>query len=111
MVLLVGRGGRIPWWRLLPGVLAFGSVAWSNWLLASPRAVDAAVVAGLRVAYFVVPGIVFASFIDPFTLGDPRGQRLRMPGRPVLATVAALQRLDAFGEDWDTLQRLSLIHI
>ncbi|MCB1253687.1 MAG: energy-coupling factor transporter transmembrane protein EcfT, partial [Austwickia sp.] len=60
VVLLVGRGGRIPWWRLLPGVLAFGSVAWSNWLLASPRAVDAAVVAGLRVAYFVVPGIVFA---------------------------------------------------
>lgn len=105
VVLLVGRGGRIPWWRLLPGVLAFGSVAWSNWLLASPRAVDAAVVAGLRVAYFVVPGIVFASFIDPFTLGDHLGQRLRMPGRPVLATVAALQRLDAFGEDWDTLQR------
>lgn len=104
LAVLVGRT-RFPWWRLLPGVLAFASVAWSNWLLASPRAVDVAAVAGLRVAYFVVPGLVLASFVDPFTLGDHLGQRLRLPGRPVLAAVAALQRVDAFGEDWDTLRR------
>lgn len=105
LALLVGRTGRFPWWRLLPGVLAFASVAWSNWLLASPRALDGALVAGARVAYFVVPGLVFASFLDPFTLGDHLGQRLRLPARPVLAAVAALQRVDAFGADWDTLQR------
>lgn len=105
LALLVGRVGAFPWWRLLPGLLAFASVAWSNWLLAAPRSVDAAAVAGLRVAYFVVPGLVLASFVDPFTLGDHLGQRLRMPARPVLATVAALQRIDAFGQDWETLQR------
>lgn len=104
LVLLVGRT-PFPWWRLLPGLLAFASVAWSNWLLAVPRSIDAAVVAGVRVAYFVVPGLVLASFVDPAALGDHLGQRLRLPARPVLAAVAALQRVDAFGEDWDTLQR------
>lgn len=102
--ILVGRTGFPPW-RLLPGALAVASVAWSNWLLASPRSVEIAAVTGLRVGFFVVPSLVFASYLDPFTVGDHLGQRLRLPGRPVLAFVAALQRLDAFAEDWQVARR------
>lgn len=101
---LIGRTG-FPVWRLLPGVLAVASVAWSNWLLASPRMWEPAWVAALRVGFFVVPSLVFASYLDPFTVGDHLGQRLRLPGRPVLAFVAALQRLDAFAEDWQVAKR------
>lgn len=101
---VIGRTGFPPW-RLLPGVLAMASVVWSNWLLASPRVLEPALVAGLRVGFFVFPSLVFASYLDPFTVGDHLGQRLRLPGRPVLAFVAALQRLDALAEDWQVARR------
>lgn len=96
---------RIGWLRLLPGILAFASVTWSNWLLGDPRDVAVAVFAGLRVAYFVIPGIVFAAFIDPSALGDHLGQRLRLPARPVLAAVTALNRLDSLSQDWGQISR------
>ncbi len=99
-VALLAGPGRVGWLRLLPGVLAFASVTWSNWLLADPRDLGTAVFAGLRIAYFVIPGIVFAAFIDPSALGDHLGQRLRLPARPVLAAVAALNRLDTLSADW-----------
>lgn len=101
---LIGRTDFPPW-RLLPGLLAVASVAWSNWLLASPRNWELAAVTGLRVGFFVVPSLIFASYLDPFTVGDHLGQRLRLPGRPVLAFVAALQRLDGFAEDWQVARR------
>lgn len=104
LVALAGRS-RIGWLRLLPGILAFASVTWSNWLLADPRDLSVAVVAGLRVAYFVIPGIVLAAFIDPSALGDQLGQRLRIPARPVLAAVAGLNRLDTLTQDWDEISR------
>nr|WP_245581238.1 energy-coupling factor transporter transmembrane component T [Propionicicella superfundia] len=97
--------GRFPWARLVPGLLAIASVAWSNWLLASPRSWEAAGFAGLRIGFFVLPGVVFASFVDPAVLGDHLGQRLRLPARPVLAAVAALQRFERFGADWEDLGR------
>lgn len=100
VVLVVAVAGRFPLWRLLPAALAVASIAWSNWLLADPRSLEAAAVAGLRVAFFVVPGIVLVSFIDPGALGDHLGQRLRLPARPVLASTAALQRLEALADDW-----------
>lgn len=104
LVVLAGRA-RVGWLRLLPGVLAFASVTWSNWLLADPRDITVAALAGLRVAYFVVPGIVLAAFIDPSALGDHLGQRLRLPARPVLAAVAALNRLDSLSQDWEEISR------
>lgn len=97
--------GRFPWRRLVPALLAVVSVAWSNWLLASPRSWEAAAFAGLRVGFFVLPGVVFASFVDPARLGDHLGQRTRLPARPVLAAVAALQRFERFGADWDDIGR------
>ena len=104
LVVLVGRTG-FPLVRLVPAVVATAGVMWSNWLLADPRSLTVAAVAGLRVAFFVVGGLVFVSYLDPFTLGDHLGQRLRLPARPVLATVAALQRLDTLADDWVTLDR------
>lgn len=104
LAILVGRTG-FPLIRLLPAVVATAGVTWSNWLLADPRSLTVAAVAGLRVAFFVVGGLVFVSYLDPFTLGDHLGQRLRLPARPVLATVAALQRLDTLTDDWVTLDR------
>lgn len=101
---LAGRGG-MSWARLVPGALGFASVTWSNWLLADPRALEPAVTAGLRVAFFAVPGVVLAGFVDPAALGDQLGQRLRLPARPVLALVVGLQQLDTFAQEWSTLAR------
>lgn len=81
-VALLAGPGRVGWLRLLPGVLAFASVTWSSWLLADPRDLGTAVFAGLRIAYFVIPGIVFAAFIDPSALGDHLGQRLHFCAPP-----------------------------
>lgn len=106
IVLVAASGGLVvPPVRLIPAAVAFLSVGWSNWLLSADRSLEPALVAGLRVLVFVYPGLVFASYLDPFTVGDHFGQRLRLPARPVLAFVAALQRLESLGDDWDELAR------
>jgi energy-coupling factor transporter ATP-binding protein EcfA2 len=98
--------GRLPWRRLLPGLLAVASVSFSNWLLSPGREVSTGALAGLRVAFFVVPGVLLASRIDPSALGDHLGQCLRLPARPVVAAVAALHRFEGLGEHWDQLVRI-----
>lgn len=98
--------GRPHWRRLLPGLFAVVSVSFSNWLLSPGREVSSGALAGLRVAFFVVPGVLLASRIDPSALGDHLGQRLRLPARPVVAAVAALYRFEGLGEHWDQLARI-----
>ena len=98
--------GRPPWRRLLPGLFAVASVGFSNWLLSPGREASTGALAGLRVAYFVLPGVLLASRIDPSALGDHLGQRLRLPARPVVAAVAALHRFESLGEQWDQLVRV-----
>jgi energy-coupling factor transport system ATP-binding protein len=98
--------GRPPWRPLLPGLLAIASVSFSNWLLSPGREVSAGLLAGLRVAFFVLPGVLLAARIDPSALGDHLGQRLRLPARPVVAAVAALHRFGALGEHWTQLGRV-----
>jgi len=98
--------GRLPWRRLLPGLFAVVSVCFSNWLLSPGREVSTGALAGLRVAFFVLPGVLLASRIDPSALGDHLGQRLRLPARPVVAAVAALHRFEGLGEHWDQLARV-----
>jgi energy-coupling factor transporter ATP-binding protein EcfA2 len=98
--------GRPPWLRLLPGLLAVASVSFSNWLLSPGRELSTGALAGLRIAFFVVPGVLLASRIDPSALGDHLGQRLRLPARPVVAAVAALHRFESLGEQWDQLARI-----
>ena len=98
--------GRPSWRRLLPGLLAVASVSFSNWLLSPGREVSTGALAGLRVAFFVLPGVLLAARIDPSALGDHLGQRLRLPARPVVAAVAALHRFESLGEQWDQLARI-----
>ena len=98
--------GRPPWLRLLPGLFAVLSVGFSNWLLSPGHELSTGALAGLRVAFFVLPGVLLAARIDPSTLGDHLGQRLRLPARPVVAAVAALHRFESLGEQWDQLVRI-----
>ena len=96
---------RFPLGRLVAPGIAIAFIAWSNWLLSDPHAVEPALVAALRVAFIVLPGVVAASFLEPTALGDHLGGLLRMPSRPVLAVVAALRRLDGFAELWQEISR------
>jgi energy-coupling factor transport system ATP-binding protein len=59
----------------------------------------------LRVLVIVLPSAVLVPWIDPDALGDHLAQRLRLPDRPVVATAAALQRVQAFGTIWAELGR------
>jgi energy-coupling factor transport system permease/ATP-binding protein len=68
--------------------------------------VSTGALAGLRVAFFVLPGVLLATRIDPSALGDHLAQRLRLPARPVVAAVAALHRFESLGEQWDQLARV-----
>ena len=90
--------------RLLPGLLAVASIGFSTWLLGDTNDPRVAVVAGLRVAFFVLPGVLLASLVEPSALGDHLAQRLRFPARPVIAAVAALQRFDGLGQQWQELR-------
>ena len=60
--------------------------------------------AALRVALFVLPGIALALELRPIALGDQLGQILRLPARPVVAAVAAMQRMRAQLDLWDELR-------
>jgi len=98
--------GRPPWLRLLPGLFAVLSVGFSNWLLSPGHELSTGALAGLRVAFFVLPGVLLAARIDPSALGDHLGQRLRLPARPVVAAVAAMHRFESLGQQWDQLVRI-----
>ena len=91
--------------RLLPGLLAVFSVGFSGWLLSPGHDVTVGVTACLRVAFFVLPGILLAGMTDPFALGDHLAQRLHFPPRPVVAAVAAMQRFETLGDQWQQLAR------
>lgn len=107
VVLLLG-GGLVPYvhhraWRLLGPALGAASVAVSTWLLAG-HDVRVAATAGLRILVLALPGVLVAPLIDPQRLGDQLAQRLRLPGRPVVAFTASLQRLEALGGTWAQLE-------
>ncbi|GAA0996742.1 hypothetical protein GCM10009563_17790 [Subtercola frigoramans] len=92
--------------RLAPGLLAAASVAFSTWLLSPDQSLLAGVTAGLRIAFFVLPGVLLAGYIEPSSLGDHLGQLLHLPARPVIAATAALQQFSTLTEQWQQLQRV-----
>ncbi|MDO4717968.1 MAG: ATP-binding cassette domain-containing protein [Propionibacteriaceae bacterium] len=100
---MVLTGFRFPLIRFLPVAIGVATVVWSNWFFASPRVIENAVAAGLRMAFIALPGIVAASYLDATKLGDQLGQLLRWPPRPVLALVAGLQRVDDMHTRWTEL--------
>jgi energy-coupling factor transporter transmembrane protein EcfT len=98
------RDPRPTLFRLLLGLLAALSVGVTTWLYGG-RDLDPALAAALRIAYFIVPAAVLTTYIEPSALGDHLAQRLRLPARAVVASVAAVQRLDGIAEDWAQIRR------
>ncbi|MGH8964679.1 MAG: energy-coupling factor transporter transmembrane component T family protein, partial [Actinomycetes bacterium] len=101
---LVVRDWRSTLRLLTFGLVAVGSVVLSTWLYGG-RDLDVAVGAGMRILYLIVPAAVLTPFIDPSSLGDHLGQRLRLPARAVVASTAALQRLESLGQHWQQIGR------
>lgn len=91
--------------RLVPGTFAAVSLGASSWWFAG-QPPTTAVTAGLRILALVVPASLLAAWIDPSRLGDELAQWLRLPARPVVASVAALQQLEELGTAWTTLDRV-----
>jgi energy-coupling factor transporter transmembrane protein EcfT len=85
--------------RLAPGLLAALSIGWSSWLLGGHDLAVGAT-AGLRILVLVLPGALLTQHLDPSRLGDDLAQRLHLPARPVVATVAALQRVEDLDRVW-----------
>ena len=92
---------------LIPGLIAVASIGLSNWYLSVDLKPETGLVAAMRVAAFVFPGILLASGLRPIAMGDQLVQWLRLPARPVVAAVAAMQRLKNLIATWDELR---LIH-
>lgn len=100
----VVRDWRSTLRRLGYGLIAVVSVGVSTWLYGG-RDLDVAVGAGLRILYLIIPAAVLTPYIDTAALGDHLGQRLRLPARAVVASTAALERLEALGEQWRQIAR------
>ncbi|HET7474890.1 MAG TPA: energy-coupling factor transporter transmembrane component T [Dermatophilaceae bacterium] len=91
--------------RLGVAVLAGLTVAWSAWLLGEPRSAQTAATAFLRIVFFTLPGALLLGHVEATVLGDHLAQRLHLPARPVVASVASLGRLGDLAADWRSLER------
>lgn len=91
--------------RTAPGLVAAISLGASSWWIAGNTR-DVSVAAGARILALVLPGSLLAAWVDPSRLGDELAQWLRLPARPVVACVAALQQLESLGQQWRSLDRV-----
>ena len=89
---------------MIPGLIAICSIGLSNWYLSAEQQPETGLIAALRVAGFVLPGIVLATQLRPIAMGDQLAQWLRLPSRPVIATVVGMQRLWVLLATWDDLR-------
>jgi len=96
---------RMTWARIGMALLAALSVGWSAWLLGVPRSLSTGATASLRIFFFTFSGALLLGHIEASALGDHLAQRVRLPGRPVVASVAALHRMADMVEDWRSLER------
>ncbi|WP_409483956.1 ATP-binding cassette domain-containing protein [Arsenicicoccus dermatophilus] len=94
LVALCGLRWPQPVLRLGPLVVAAASLWWSGWAWSEHHDAPAAALAPLRMTTAALPGVLLGAYLEPFTLGDHLCQRLRLPARPVVAAVVALQRFD-----------------
>lgn len=104
LALLVVRDWRSTWWRVAVVLFAGASVAVSTWLYGGQDP-DTAGGAALRILYLVLPSALVTPYLDPVALGDHLAQRLRLPSRFVVVSVAALQRLDQLAHLRDQVAR------
>ncbi len=100
--------------RLIPVGLAALTVGWSTLLFSSygwfaAAAVPVAIREVLRIGCLVVPGALLLGALRPSALGDALAQRLHAPHRVVLASTAALLRLDQLAGEWQSLAEVRTI--
>jgi energy-coupling factor transport system ATP-binding protein len=105
---LAVRSARGAALRLAPILLSAAGLAWTTALLGdAPSLSGEAWLVGLkeaaRITAFVAPGVLALAAVRPTPLGDALAQRLRLPGRPVAASVAALVRVSHLGRQWATI--------
>jgi energy-coupling factor transport system permease/ATP-binding protein len=104
--LILGWLGGLKSWKpkklkiLIPALIGIVSIGFSNWWLSSNHDWQPALVTALRVAFFVIPGVLLASRIDPSRLADQAGQFAKLPARPVVASSVAIQRVFDFQSMW-----------
>ena len=104
LAVLVARDWRSTWWRVGVVLFAGASVALSTWLYGG-QDLDTTGGAALRILYLVLPSALVSPYLDPIALGDHLAQRLRLPARFVVVSVAALQRLDQLADTREQVAR------
>ncbi len=105
---LVGLGAFAPSARAAAlrsifGVVAAISIGLSTYLYGGHH-LDPTFAAVLRVLCIVTPSALLTALIEPSPLGDHLAQRVHLPARLVVASTAALQRLDALADQWHQIQ-------
>ncbi|MFC7373771.1 ATP-binding cassette domain-containing protein [Brachybacterium sp. GCM10030268] len=96
--------------RLTPILLSAAGLAWTTALLGDAPALSGdAWLLGLkeaaRIMMFVAPGVLALGSVEVTALGDALGGRLRLPARPVAASVVALVRVGHLGRQWEIILR------
>ena len=104
-VLLAGLGFKVKQPKvLIPGIIGIASIGISNWYLSADLAAETGVIAAMRVALLVLPGILLATQLRAIPFGDQLGQILRLPPRPVVAASASMQRVTGLLRLWGELR-------
>ncbi|MDC4233900.1 ATP-binding cassette domain-containing protein [Actinomyces sp. B33] len=91
MLLYANPGGQV-YWALGPAIV-------------SERSVRLALGIFVRVLAVGLPAIVLLTRIDPTDMADGLAQVLRLPARPVLATLAAARMTGLMAADWKALEQ------
>jgi energy-coupling factor transporter transmembrane protein EcfT len=104
LAVLVLRDWRSTRWRLAIVAFAAGSIGVTTWIYGG-QDLDTAGGASLRIVYLVLPSALVTPYLDPVALGDHLAQRLRLPARFVVVSVAALQRLDQLADTREQVAR------
>ncbi len=91
MLLYANPGGDIHW-QFGPAIISDRSMLLAMGIL-------------VRVLAVGTPAIVLLSRIDPTDMGDGMAQVLRLPARPVLATLAAARMTGLMAADWKALEQ------
>jgi energy-coupling factor transporter ATP-binding protein EcfA2/energy-coupling factor transporter transmembrane protein EcfT len=89
---------------LIPALVGIVSIGLSNWYLSESQNPATGLTAAMRVSLFIIPGVLLATELRAIPFGDQLGQFLRFPARPVVAAVAAMQRMNALIELWGELR-------
>ncbi|WP_241157590.1 ATP-binding cassette domain-containing protein [Schaalia sp. ZJ1691] len=91
-MLLYGKAGGEIYWSLGPAVI-------------SQRSISLAIAMFLRIFAMGIPALTLMPRIDPTNMADGLGQVLRLPARPVIATLAAARMTGLMFTDWKALEQ------